>query len=210
MSLQLGMFFRERPLPALRRIFYSREELFALGSREFAQDASAHLHQLKRYGLLRYPGPRLNNRGRNNTRIRPIPTIFNYCPDCRHHNGSHNAENLRLTQRSVNFGVLRSIKTLRQPKVYGIPTILSTNVRSLPKKVDEIQQIAELNSAGAICITESWLSTDIPDSCVAIPAFNLFRKDRINTTGGGVCIYLDRKILCKLLQSSDQDEVESL
>ena len=89
-------------------------------------------------------------------------------------------------------------------------TILSTNVRSLPKKVEEIQQIAELNSAGAICITESWLSTDIPDSCVAIPGFNLFRKDRIYAPGGGVCIYLDQKIPCKLFQSCDQEEVESL
>ena len=136
-------------------IFYSREELLALRSRKFAR---AHFHQLKCFGLLRYRGPRLNNRGRNNTRIRPIPTIINYRPDCRHHSGSHNNENLRLAQRSVNFGALRCIEKLRQPKVYGIPTILSTNVRSLPKKVDEIQQIAELNSAGAICITESWLS----------------------------------------------------
>ena len=86
--------------------------------------------------------------------------------------------------------------------MYGIPTVLLTNVRSLPKKVEEIQQIAELNSAGAICITESWLSTDIPDSCIAIPGFNLFRKDRIYATGGGLCIYLD--------QSCDQEEVESL
>ena len=83
--------------------------------------------------------------------------------------------------------------------MYGIPTILSINIRSLPKKVDEIQQIAELSSAGAICITESWLSTDIPDSCIAIPGFNLFCKDRINTTGGGVCVYLDQKIPFKLL-----------
>jgi hypothetical protein len=47
------------------------------------------------------------------------------------------------------------------PKPYDIPTILSTNVRSLPKKMDELQQIAELNSASVICITESWLSPDI-------------------------------------------------
>ena len=98
--------------------------------------------------------------------------------------------------------------SMRELRCNGIPTILSTNVRSLPKKVEEIQQIAELNSAGAICITESWLSTDIPDSCVAIPGFNLFRKDRIYATGGGVCIYLE--IPCKLLQSCDQEEVESL
>ena len=187
--------------------------MFSLRPRKCPLDVKAQLHQLKRYGLLRYRGPSINNRGRNNTRIRSIPTIVNYRADCRQHNGSHIAENLRETQRSVNFGVLtvlRSVKKLRQPKVYGIPTILSTNVRSLPKKVEEIQQIAELNSAEAICITDSWFSTDIPDSCVAIPGFNLFRKDRIYATGGGVCIYLVQKIPCKLLQSCDQEEVESL
>ena len=54
------------------------------------------------------------------------------------------------------------------------------------------------------------MSTDIPDPCVAIPGFNLFRKDRIYAPGGGVCIYLDQKIPCKLLESRDQEEVESL
>ena len=162
---QTGIVPRERPLPA-DGISYSREELFSLGPRRCALDVRAHFHQ--RYGLLRYQGPRTNNRGRNNTRIRPIPTIVNYRADRRQHCGSHIAENLRLTRRSVNFGSLRSVNKLWQHKVYSIPTILSTNVRSLPKKVEEIQQLAELNSAGAICITESWLSTDIPDSCVTI------------------------------------------
>ena len=206
---QTGIVPHKRPLPA-DPISYSREELFSLQPHKCALDVKAHFRQLKCYGLLRYRGPRINNRGRNNTQIRPIPTTVNYRADCCQHNGSHIAENLRETQRSVNFVVLRSVKKLRQPKVYGIPTILSTNVRSLPKKVEEIQQIAELNSAGAICITESWLSTDIPDSCIAIPGFNLFRKDRIYATGGGVCIYLDQKIPCELLQSCDQEEVESL
>ena len=89
------------------------------------------------------------------------------------------------------------------------PVILSTNARALTNKVNEIQQIAELNSVGAICITETWLSPNASGSCVAIPDYNLSRKDRI-TTGGGVCIYLDHKVPCKLLESCNQDEVESI
>ena len=58
---QTGHVLRERPLPAVR-IFYSREELFALRPRKCAQNARAHFHQLKRFGLLRYRVPRLNNR----------------------------------------------------------------------------------------------------------------------------------------------------
>jgi hypothetical protein len=69
------------------------------------------------------------------------------------------------------------------------PTILSANVRSLPKKVDEIEQITLLNSVGAICITETWLSPEIPDSSISIHGYNLFRRDRIEAPGGGgVCV----------------------
>ncbi len=64
-----------------------------------------------------------------------------------------------------------------------IPAILLANVRAIASKVDEIQQIAELNSADIICITETWLSANIPDSNVSIPGYNLFRQDRSHTTG---------------------------
>ncbi len=29
-----------------------------------------------------------------------------------------------------------------------------------------------------------------PDHCVSIPGFNLFRKDRIGSSGGGVSVYI--------------------
>ncbi len=75
--------------------------------------------------------------------------------------------------------------TNQNPNSY-IPAILSAMVRAIASKVDEIQQIAELNSAGiTICITETWLSANIPDSNVSIPGYNLFRQDRVHTTTGG-------------------------
>ena len=106
----------------------------------------------------------------------------------------------------MNYSILRKVK---HQKSYDIPVILSTNVRVLTNKVDEIQQILELNSVSAICITETWLSPNVPDSCIAIPGCNLFCKDRI-TTGGGVCINLDHKMPCKFLESCNQDEVKSI
>ena len=117
-------------------------------------------------------------------------------------------ESPRTCHRTVDYRVLTEVKC--QQKTYDIPTILSTNIRSIATKLDELQQLATLNKAGAICITESWLSPNIPDSCVSMPGFNIFRKDRTDTTGGGICIYLDQKIPCKLLQSCDQNNIESL
>ena len=101
----------------------------------------------------------------------------------------------RKTQNINNLISIPLVTNKNPPKSYDIPTILSTNIRSLPKKIDELQQIAELNSATVICITESWLSPDIPDQCVSIPGFNLFHRDSVGSSGGGVCVYLDKNTL---------------
>ena len=61
----------------------------------------------------------------------------------------------------MNYSILRKVK---HQKSYDIPVLLSTNVRALMNKVDEIQQILELNSASAICISETWLSPNVSDS----------------------------------------------
>ena len=90
------------------------------------------------------------------------------------------------------------------------PTVLSANVRAISTKIDEIQQIAELNAIDALCITETWLSNAIPDSIVTISGYNLFRKDRLHTLGGGVCIYVKNNIPCKYLEICDQDNIESI
>ena len=76
---------------------------------------------------------------------------------------------------SVNHTVLSNVK--RQSKSYGIPSIILANVRSIAKKLDELHQLALYNNVGMICITETWLTSNIPDSSVSIPGFNLFRKD---------------------------------
>ena len=95
-------------------------------------------------------------------------------------------------------------------QTYDIPSILTTNVRAIGNKIDEIQLVAELNSVCAICVTETWLSSTVPDSNITIPGFNLFRKDRTDTSGGGVCIYLKSTIPSKYLDYGDQSGVESL
>ena len=67
-----------------------------------------------------------------------------------------------------------------------------------------------MNRADVLCITESWLTPQIPDSAVNIPGFNLFRNDRTNAMGGGVCTYLRHDIPCKRLVECESPDVESL
>jgi hypothetical protein len=53
-----------------------------------------------------------------------------------------------------------------------------------------------------ICITETWLSANIPDSNVSIPGYNFFRQDSARTTGGGgVCVYsVDEKDTMQIIK----------
>ena len=39
-----------------------------------------------------------------------------------------------------------------------------------------------------LCVTKSWLSSQINDPAVAIPSYNLFRKDCTFEAGDGVCV----------------------
>ena len=80
----------------------------------------------------------------------------------------------------------------------------SANVRGITKKIDEIQQIADLNNVA----TETWLSSNVTDSTVAIQGYNIFWKARVTTIE--VCIYLNSKIPCKRLEQCNEDGVESL
>ena len=54
------------------------------------------------------------------------------------------------------------------------------------------------------------LSSTVSDSNITIPGFNLFRKDRTDTSGGGVCVYLKSTKPSKYLDYCDQSGVESL
>ena len=68
-------------------------------------------------------------------------------------------------------------------------TVLYYNARSLPPKIDYLIANCEIYKPDIICITESWLSSDILNCEIAIPNFNIVRRDR-NRNGGGVTVYI--------------------
>ena len=61
------------------------------------------------------------------------------------------------------------------------------------------------NSVDVVCITETWLSTKISDSAVAMNNFVLFRND-CPSHAGGVGIYVNCKIPCKRLPDYQPSE----
>ena len=42
-----------------------------------------------------------------------------------------------------------------------------------------------------ICVQETWCVHGEPDSFYHIDRFSLFRRDRVDRTGGGVCVYVN-------------------
>ena len=74
----------------------------------------------------------------------------------------------------------------------GFPFI-STNVRCLFNKVEELRAIAEGSSAHHpvfIAVQETWANCANSDAMYDINNYNLYRADRKQNFGGGVCLYI--------------------
>ena len=60
--------------------------------------------------------------------------------------------------------------------------------------MSEISVISLLDFVGAICISESKLTSDICDAEISIPNFDVFREDRAsNVRGGGSAIFVRKQ-----------------
>ena len=74
--------------------------------------------------------------------------------------------------------------------------LLYSNVRSLLPKIDNLRLSALNVLPHIICLTETWLSSDISDSEVSISGYNLYRADR-DRHGGGILMYIDSRLQCQ-------------
>jgi len=79
--------------------------------------------------------------------------------------------------------------------------ILYTNANSLFNKITELTIIAASYDVQVICITETWLSSEVLDAEVSIPNYNIFREDRLNNTRyGGSAIYAHKSLKVNRLE----------
>ena len=81
---------------------------------------------------------------------------------------------------------------------------------SLAPKIDEIRYVAQHANLDCVCITESWLRSYIQDNIVALSGFNLVRKDRVDITHGGVCVYIRDNINFTILEDLEDPSFEAL
>ena len=72
---------------------------------------------------------------------------------------------------------------------FVLPIVLLTNANRLYNKIDELFCLVNREHLDLISITETWLTTDVPDSVYHLPNFVIFRKDRPDRLGGGVLCF---------------------
>jgi hypothetical protein len=76
--------------------------------------------------------------------------------------------------------------------------------------VDELSAVVAINNPSVILVTESWLSSDIPDSIINIGnTYNLYRLDR-PTPGGGILAYIKSDLTAKRLPELEKEGKEAL
>lgn len=68
------------------------------------------------------------------------------------------------------------------------------NVRSLPRHFEEIKMLMLMNDFDLFAMSETWLSSTWTDPELAIDNYTIYRYDRNDAKGGGVAIYIKKKL----------------
>ncbi len=107
-----------------------------------------------------------------------------------------------LQPRQLRRVQLQNTKKRRKRRCDHLPSLLLSNVRSLPNKLDEIQTRISSIKPNIVILTESWLDDTYPDASITIDGYSIIRRDRV-TLGGGIICFLSNSFECKVLSSQD-------
>ncbi|CAI5678409.1 unnamed protein product [Oreochromis niloticus] len=122
----------------------------------------------------------------------------------------------RRQKRGKHDGVLERLKAnARRPP---IPSLFLANVRSLDNKLDllriRMSVSEEMRNCSILCLTETWLKDNMPNSAFQIYGWQLFRADRNmlsgKARGGGLCVYINKGwcMNCVVINSHCSEDVE--
>lgn len=76
-------------------------------------------------------------------------------------------------------------------------TVGHLNSRSLNKNFIEFKYVLDNTNFDAFAVSETWLTKNTPKSRYFLDNFNVFRADRANKRGGGLCLYVRNNYSCK-------------
>lgn len=117
-----------------------------------------------------------------------------------------NSNNLRINE--VFSHIPRAVMHAALPN--ETLNICHANVQSLCarqlNKFNEFQMCFENSKIDIICITETWLNDNISNEVVAVEGYKLYRHDRSNNRGGGICIYCKNNLHCRVIAVNEMTE----
>ena len=122
-------------------------------------------------------------------------------------------------KRGKRSGTL--VKFRRRSTRPPLPAILLSNVQSINNKTDEFLHVMtnkrEYSETSVVCLTETWLVPDTPDSAFVSPGFTAFRADRCpvksgKQAGGGICFLINNRWCTdsKLVSQSCSSQLETI
>ena len=90
--------------------------------------------------------------------------------------------------------------------------IVHINIQSLKNKIDHLHIFMHFNDIDILCVTETWLKSDIDDNELIINGYNMCRKDRRSVDGehGGIVVYLKEGIDFDDAQIDVENDIEAL
>jgi len=60
-------------------------------------------------------------------------------------------------------------------------------------------------------VTKTWFTSKHKDSCLSVPNYTLYRRDKFKRKGGGICDYIRNDIKCEVLYYGNRDSrIETL
>jgi len=97
---------------------------------------------------------------------------------------------LKKLYRGCRAGAKRKAKRDNRRWWYKpfLPSVIMGNANSVPNKCDELEALVRnqrlYKESSLICLSESWLNNNTPDSRVDIPGFTAVLADRDRSTSG--------------------------
>ena len=91
-----------------------------------------------------------------------------------------------------------------------LPTLLVCNCRSIINKFDDFEMTLLSQKPDFALISETWLSSNIPDLSTNVDGYHCIRKDRIGRPGGGVALYFKKNLHVTRIPTIEDDNCESI
>jgi DNA replication protein DnaC/predicted peroxiredoxin len=73
-------------------------------------------------------------------------------------------------------------------------TILHHNVQGLRSKMEDLMHNSDVISQDVIMLSETHLNSEVPDEKVKLPMYNIRRRDRQHSAGGGVAVHITQDL----------------